>query len=109
MSRHRVTRLGDSTMVHCNMFRQLEVREVEDVHYRSSQARHARLDSRTDLIRTAEDVKFWLGDTQGELAVFRTEDKPQDVLLTLATGRPLSQYRQLLQCFQEYLISKRRK
>ena len=81
-----MTRLGQRTLVHCNMYRHLPVRQLEDVHYRSSQARHARLDSRTDLIRTAEDVKFWLGDTQGELAVFRTEDKPQDVLLTLATG-----------------------
>ena len=87
MCRHRVTRLERNTaMVHCNMYRHLAVRQLEDVHYWSSQARHARLDSRAGQIKTEEEVRFWLGDQEGELPVFRTDDKEKDVLLTLATG-----------------------
>ena len=81
-----MTRLGQRTLVHCNMYRHLPVRQLEDVHYRSSQARHARLDSRAGEIRTEEEVKFWLGDQQGDLPVYRTEEKQDDVLVTLATG-----------------------
>ena len=82
-----MTRLErNTTMVHCNMYRHLSVRQLEDVHYWSSQARHARLDSRAGQIKTEEEVRFWLGDQEGELPVFRTDDKEKDVLLTLATG-----------------------
>ena len=84
--RHAVTRLGDTTIIHCNMYTNLKVRQVEDVHYRSSVARHRRLENELEMIRTEEDVRYWLGDDQGELAVFRTKDKAEDVLLTLATG-----------------------
>ena len=73
-------------MVHCNMYRHLSVRQLQDVHYRSSLARHARLDSRAAEIKTEEEVRYWLGDQQGELPVFRTEKKEKDVLVTLATG-----------------------
>ena len=68
------------------MYRHLQVRQKEDVHYRSSLARHDRLDCRADKIRTEEEVRFWLGDQQGDLPVFRTEEKLDDVLVTLATG-----------------------
>ena len=68
------------------MYRYLKVREVEDVHYRSSLARHAVLDSKLENIRTEGDVRYWLGDEEEDLPIFRTEDKQQDVLLTLATG-----------------------
>ena len=84
--RQVVTRLGQRTLVHCNMYRHLPVRQIEDVHYRSSLARHDRLDCRADKIRTEEEVRFWLGDQQGDLPVFRTEEKLDDVLVTLATG-----------------------
>ena len=73
-------------MVHCNMYRHLPVRQLQDVHYRSSLARHARLDCRAAEMRTEEEVKFWLGDQEGDLPVFRTEEKQADVLVTLATG-----------------------
>ena len=108
MLRHAVTRLGDTAMLHCNMFSHLKVKQVEDVHYRSSVARHARLDSKLDLMKTEEDVRFWLGDNEGELAVFRTKNKSEDVLLTLATGRARPRL-VMMKCFQEYLIWKRRK
>ena len=90
--RQVVTRLGQRTLVHCNMYRHLPVSQKQDVHYRSSLARHARLDCRADQIRTEEEVRFWLGDQQGDLPVFRTEEKLDDVLVTLATGP-------LLPCF----------
>lgn len=89
MLRHRVTWLGRNTMLHCNMYRYLSVRQLEDVHYRSSQARHARLDSKLEEMRTEEDVRYWLGDEESDLPVFRTEGRSQDVLVTLATGQSI--------------------
>ena len=83
-------RLGERTLVHCNMYRHLSVRQLEDVHYRSSLARHARLDTRAAQIRTEEEVKYWLGDQEGDLPVFRTEEKEKDVLVTLGTGMNIS-------------------
>ena len=69
------------------MYSHLSVRQLEDVHYRSSLARHARLDCRAEQIKTEEEVKYWLGDQEGELPVFRTEKNEKDVLVTLATGK----------------------
>ena len=88
VTRLSVSRLGPGEpLVHANKFRHLGVREVRDVHWESSAAREARLQERGDRgLETEEDVLWWLGDTRGDLAIFRTKDKERDVLLTLATG-----------------------
>ena len=58
-------------------------------------ARHARIqgdESKNSMIdeagkiTTEMDVKFWLGDEEGDLKVYRTRNTKRDVLLTLATG-----------------------
>ena len=86
-----MSRLGPGEpLVHANRFRHLGVREVRDVHWESSAAREARIEegmARGERsLETEEDVLWWLGDTQGDLAIFRTKDTERDVLLTLATG-----------------------
>jgi len=90
-----ITKLNDRALVHCNKFQYLSVREVYDIHYESSVTRHARiqgdefknsmLDEQKKII-TENDVKFWLGDEEGDLKVYRTKNTQRDVLLTLATG-----------------------
>ena len=86
-----VSRLGPGEpLIHANKFRHLGVREVRDVHWESSAAREARIEEGLERgergLETEEDVTWWLGDTRGDLAIFRTRDKERDVLLTLATG-----------------------
>ena len=86
-----MSRLGPGEpLIHANKFRHLAVREVRDVHWESSAAREARLQEGRVTgergLETEEDVCWWLGDTQGDLAIFRTKDTERDVLLTLATG-----------------------
>ena len=86
-----MSRLGlGEPLVHANRFRHLEVREVRDIHWESSAAREARLEEGLERgergLETEEDVVWWLGDTRGDLAIFRTRDSERDVLLTLATG-----------------------
>ena len=72
---------------------------IRDIHYESSVARHKRLQGNkwldpdcteetvVDNINTEEDVKHWLGDVEGDLAIFRTKDDTNDVLITVATGQ----------------------
>ena len=93
--RKHVTKLNDKALVHCNKFQTLSVKEVYDIHYESSMARHARIqgdESKNSMIdeagriTTEMDVKFWLGDEEGDLKVYRTRNTKRDVLLTLATG-----------------------
>ena len=86
-----MSRLGPGEpLVHANRFRHLGVREVRDVHWESSAAREARIEEgrvRGERgLETEEDVLWWLGDTRGDLAIFRTRDTERDVLLTLVTG-----------------------
>ena len=87
--------MNDRTLVHCNKFQYLSVREVYDIHYESSVTRHARIQGdefkhsmldESKKIITENDVKFWLGDEEGDLKVYRTKNTQRDVLLTLATG-----------------------
>ena len=60
------------------------------MHWESSAAREVRIEegrARGERgLETEEDVLWWLGDTRGDLAIFRTRDTERDVLLTLATG-----------------------
>ena len=60
------------------------------MHWESSAAREARIQeglvTGERSLETEEDVIWWLGDTQGDLAIFRTKDTERDVLVTLATG-----------------------
>ena len=86
-----MSRLGPGEpLIHANKFRHLGVREVRDVHWESSAAREARIQegrvTGERSLETEEDVIWWLGDTQGDLAIFRTKDTERDVLVTLATG-----------------------
>ena len=91
VARLSVSRLSPGEpLVHANRFRHLGVSEVRDVHWESSAAREARIEegrARGERgLETEEDVLWWLGDTRGDLAIFRTRDTERDVLLTLATG-----------------------
>lgn len=91
VARLSVSRLGrGKPLVHANRFRHLGVREVRDIHWESSAAREARIEGGLERgergLETEEDVLWWLGDTRGDLAIFRTRDTERDVLLTLATG-----------------------
>ena len=47
--------------------------------------KNSMLDEQKKII-TENDVKFWLGDEEGDLKVYRTKNTQRDVLLTLATG-----------------------
>ena len=58
--------------------------QVQDIHVRSSLARTARLAAAR--VTSEAEARRWLGDEEGELAVFRTSAAGGDVLVTVATG-----------------------
>ena len=57
---------------------------MQDIHVRSSVARTARLAAAR--VTSEAEARRWLGDEEGELAVFRTSAAGGDVLVTVATG-----------------------
>ena len=71
-------------LFHCNMYTHLAVKQKLDIHYESSVARLARMGE--GRMETEEDMKRCLGDRNGDLPIFRTEDRERDVLVTVATG-----------------------
>ena len=71
-------------LFHCNMYTHLQVKQKLDIHYESSMARLARMGE--GRMVTEEDMRRCLGDRQGDLPIFRTEDREKDVLVTVATG-----------------------
>ena len=58
--------------------------QVQDIHVRSSLARTARLAAAR--VTSEAEARRWLGDEEGDLAVFRTSAAGGDVLVTVATG-----------------------
>ena len=58
--------------------------QVQDIHVRSSLARTARLAAAR--VTSEAETRRWLGDEEGDLAVFRTSAAGGDVLVTVATG-----------------------
>ena len=77
--------LEDKAMFHCNMYTHLAVKQKQDIHWESSIARLARMGE--ERMESEDDMKRCLGDTHGDLPVYRTEDRERDVLVTVATGR----------------------
>jgi len=75
---------GNEALFHCNMYTHLAVKQKQDIHYESSVARLARMGE--GRMETEEDIRRCLGDTQGDLPIYRTEDRERDVLVTVATG-----------------------
>ena len=57
---------------------------MQDIHVRSSLARTARLAAAR--VTSEAEARRWLGDEEGDLAVFRTSAAGGDVLVTVATG-----------------------
>ena len=77
--------------------------QVQDIHVRSSLARTARLAAAR--VTSEAEARRWLGDEEGELAVFRTSAAGGDVLVTVATGGSLVTVTiDILSVFQEFSI-----
>ena len=77
--------------------------QVQDIHVRSSVARTARLAAAR--VTSEAEARRWLGDEEGELAVFRTSAAGGDVLVTVATGGSLVTVTiDILSVFQEFSI-----
>jgi len=82
--RHDFEMLGETPLLHCNMYTHLGVKQKQDIHWESSVARLAVMGE--ERLETEEDMKRCLGNMQGDLPIYRTEDRERDVLVTVATG-----------------------
>jgi len=71
-------------LLHCNMYTHAHVKQKQDIHWESSLARLARMKEET--LQTEDDIKRCLGDTSGDLPIYRTADRERDVLVTVASA-----------------------
>ena len=76
--------MSSKPLFHCNKYVNMDIDQAKDVHTESSEERVERMEASE--INSLKDIKSVLGNSDGDLQIFRTMESKRDVLITLATG-----------------------